>query len=471
MQVHSVLWYLVLVAVVGALLRRVLPGTVGALALLIFALDGKHAALVVSWSDRTYVLAATFAFLGLLFHVKWREGGGARDLALSLVGLALGLASSEAALPIFAYLVAYELLAGPGAAGARLRGLVPAALLLGVGALVYVALGYGCAGSDVFVNPLTQTVDWLRAWPTALPVLMGSVLLSIPAESRGSRRGVVADGRRPGGAGRGGPAPARLLEPAHRRGAPPRALAARRRGPRAAGGGRPLPHRARAVPPSLGGAVAIAVVLARGFAPRERTLGAGARVAGAGALALAHLVGSPIIGWQIQSVTAFISRRGGEVQDALARELDPSRLASQRLVVLAVPSLLYGAYSVPRWWATGQLLPRAWWTISIAPSAHRVTRTAPDTLELELREGRFLGTLFERAHRTPHRPLAAGTVVQLDGASVEVAEVDAEGIRKLRLRFDVPLEDPSLVLLRWKDHALRRFTPPPVGGDADITFE
>jgi len=468
MQVHSVLWYAALVVVIGALMRRVLPSAVGGLALLLFAVDGKHAALVVSISDRNYIVAAAFACLGLLFHVRWREGDGARFLPLSILGLGFGLASSETGLIVYAYLVAYELMAGKGTAGVRLRALLPAALVLGAWGIAYVGLGFGVYGSDMFISPAVRPLDWLRAWPTALPALLGSLLLSVPAEFAEPDRWTWVSA-----VGLFGFAVVGLLL----RVCWGRLGAEERRHVRwmLAGGVLALPTALVMAPtvrqllmPSLGGAVAVGTVLARSFSPRKHGAWGWAGAGSAGVLALLNLVGSPITGWQAQSYIGFLSQRTGEVQDGLTHEVDEAKLPSQRIVVLAQPSLIHALYALPRWWATGHTLPRAWWTLSFSPYAQRVTRTAPDTLELEATEGRFFSTLGERAHRGAPYALTQGAVVQLDGARAEITEVDAQGVRKLRFHFDTSVDDPSLVFLQWKDRGLRRVTLPPVGGRFDI---
>jgi hypothetical protein len=46
--------------------------------------------------------------------------------------------------------------------------------------------------------------------------------------------------------------------------------------------------------------------------------------------------------------------------------------------------------------------------------------------------------------------------------------VDSEGVRKLSFTFDVPLEDPSLVLLHWKNRKVHRFVPPPLGNPVSL---
>jgi hypothetical protein len=91
------------------------------------------------------------------------------------------------------------------------------------------------------------------------------------------------------------------------------------------------------------------------------------------------------------------------------------------------------------------------------------TRTGPASLELSLTDTRFLAGVLERNFRGAGFPMAPGATVQLDGMRVTLLETDEQGPKRLGFTFDVPLEDPSLVLLHWKNNALRPLAPPPEG--------
>ncbi len=52
---------------------------------------------------------------------------------------------------------------------------------------------------------------------------------------------------------------------------------------------------------------------------------------------------------------------------------------------------------------------------------------------------------------------------------VTVLEADEVGPTRVGFDFDTPLEDPSFVFLGWRDGAMRRSTPPPVG--ASVSFQ
>jgi hypothetical protein len=78
-----------------------------------------------------------------------------------------------------------------------------------------------------------------------------------------------------------------------------------------------------------------------------------------------------------------------------------------------------------------------------------------------------LGTFF----RSPSRPLGLGQEVALTGMNTEVTTLTADGRpREVRVRFDRPLEHPSLKWLwwDWETGSYEVFTPPRVGSTVSI---
>jgi hypothetical protein len=213
--------------------------------------------------------------------------------------------------------------------------------------------------------------------------------------------------------------------------------------------------------PGLGGSVAVAVVLVAGWRARGgRSRGV---VAGAGVLAFSHLVLAPLFWPLITLGFRTINAQTLSVIQALERELDFQRLPEQRVVTLAVPNPVLGMYAPMILAARGMPQPAAWWALTLSSQPHVLTRTGPSSFELSLTRGRFLTEEFETLFRSPSHPLPQGTQVKLSRMTVTVVEADGEGPRRLGFEFDTPLEAPSLILLHWKDGALRRFTPPPEG--------
>lgn len=463
-QLHSVLWYLAAVAVAGLLYRRLLPGLAAGVAVLLFAIDDAHAVPVGWISNRNALVSAVPAMLGLWLHLEWRERGRAWALPLSVLGLALGLAGGEGALGFFGYVLCYELLGRQGPLRQRLGALVPVALLGLAYVVAYKALGYGAFGSDFYIDPARQPGTWLASALTRVPALLSGLLLSLPSDLALAGTGHLLA---LGAAGLLGVVGVGLLL----RSAWPSLGEDARRHLRWLMAGAflallpvasTLPSNRLLLTPSLGGAAVVAVALTPLWRWRERAwrpLALGAAV-----LVVLHGVAAPYFWWETAAGFRAVSARSERIHGILAQELDSTRLAGQRVAVLAAPDPMVGMYTAARWWMGGGVLPRAWWTLSFSPEVHRATRTGPATLELELERGRFLTTRGERLYRHAGAPVAPGTEVDLEGARVKVLDMDGEGPRRLGVTFDAPLEDPSLVLLYWKEGALRRLEPPPVGG-------
>ncbi|HYO53054.1 hypothetical protein [Archangium sp.] len=463
-HLHSVAWYLGVVALFGVLLRRFLPGSLAVLALLLFTVDDAHL-LPVGWiSNRNALVSTAFALVGLRMHLEWREARKPWAPLLSLAALAVSLTAGESALGVFAYLLAYELSGARGTVVARLRAIAPAAVLA-VGYLgVYKALGYGAYGSTMYLDPVAEPGRYVVAALGRVPALIGG-LLGVPVDLWG-----ITPGSRPVlvGLGLAGLAMLVLLL----RSAWPGLSQEERRHCRwlSAGAALSLLPVTSSMPmsrllfvPSLGASVLLAVVLrhawrSRGQGWRPR----GVAVAG-GVLALFHLVLAPL-SWPAM---AMMIRQLGSGTEQMARkvrgELDSARLPSQRVVVLDARDMGVALYVPVMWALQGQERPRSWWPLSLVQESPIVTRTGPASLALELpRGGHFLTSEFEQVIRSPEHMLGAGAQVKLEGMRVTVLAADAQGPTRLGFEFDTPLEDPSLVFLHWREGTLRRFTPPPL---------
>jgi hypothetical protein len=464
-HLHSIAWYLAMVALFGVLLRRFLPGAIGALALFLFAIDGSHF-MVAGWlANRNALVAAVPALFGLWMHLEWREARRPWALPLSLAGLAVGLLGGETALGLFAYVLAYELLGAPGPLKERLRSIAPAALL-GLGYLVlYKARGHGASGSGSYMDPLGEPGRFLLGALVKLPVLLGGLVLEVPADIWLVGPSVHLPLVVLGLFGLG-------LLGVLVRAAWPSLTGDERRHSRWLFLGAALsllpvlatfPSNRLLLVPGLGGLVAVAVVLVYAWRSRARGWRPRGVAVGAGVLALTHLVLAPLL-WPVMVLAIRQANLQTQpVFQTLETELDYTRLPEQRVVVLPIPLPGFAMYLPMIQGTRGMPRPRAWWALSMSPEPHVLTRTGPNSLELSLTQGRFLTHELERVFRSPTYPLPQGARVELEGMTVTVLEADAEGPKRLGFDFDVPLEDPSLVLLAWKDGLLRRTTPPPVG--------
>jgi hypothetical protein len=458
-HVHSVLWYVALIAVLAALFKRTVPGLLGGVALIVFALDEAHFIPVAWLANRNALIATTPAFLALFFHLRWREDGKRWALPASLLCWALGLCGGETAIGVMGYVAAYEVLAAKDPLSRRALSLLPlGALFVGYVAL-YRANGYGGYGSGVYLDPGSQPLKWLSELPARWLSLVGGALLNTPSElgalSATARLIAYASGafaivvfallaRRAW----------RTLEPEQRRHV--RWLVAG-----AALSLLPLastfPSNRLLLVPSVGASVLIAAAIC----------GAG-RLA-AGLLGAMHLV-LPIPVWALQFYVGFAAVAYGErtMRDV---EIDPARIASQRVVVLGAPDPMTGAYLPLMRALNGEPAPYAWFALAVTPYDHRMTRRGPTTLVLEATEGQFLTSFPEQLFRGVDFPMLPGDTVALEGVNVSIEAVNDKGPTRIAFDFDRPLEDPSMLMLTWKDGALRRHTPPAVGVSEDLHVE
>jgi len=179
-HLHSLLWLGALVAMAGACYRRFLGASwVAGLAALLYAVDEAHG-IPVGWiANRNALITGTLGLAALLLHDRARRRGGVPLLAPLVLGAAL--LAGEAAVATMAWLVAYGLVVDTGSWRARLGSLAPAATVLVAWRAAYRWLGYGTAGSGVYIDPATSPGDFLTQLPARVVLLLADQLWSVPS--------------------------------------------------------------------------------------------------------------------------------------------------------------------------------------------------------------------------------------------------------------------------------------------------
>jgi hypothetical protein len=197
-HVQSMLWFAAAVVLVGAIYRRVHGATaIAGLAVLLFAVEDAHA-MPIGWiANRNAVVALVFGLLTLWAHIGWRRDGGPARLAAALIFFAAGLAAGEAVVGTAAYLVSWQLTMEQGRWSKRLAVLAPYALLLVGWRLLYTTLGYGCAGSDLYIDPLADPPAFATALVERVPVMLGGLWSQLTIDAwaavgRSGQLGLVA---------------------------------------------------------------------------------------------------------------------------------------------------------------------------------------------------------------------------------------------------------------------------------------
>jgi hypothetical protein len=458
-RLQGACWFIALVASLGLVLRRALPGPIGTLALIVFTISGIHASLF--WNaTRHIVIAGALGMIALAAHVHWRETGWRSGRILSVVGFALSLTASEAALGIMAYLFAYEACSAPGDGKERSRAVGPELVLLAAYLAMYLLTGLGAAGGGGYADPLKAPVAFLVQLPARWLFLVGALI-----GGGGADLWILRPDLRWALTLLGGAlvlAVALLLRAVwasaseeDRRGS--RWLIAGAAAAAVPFVGTPIGSRCLVLP-MLGGSVAIAFVLQRGWKALRHRPGVGHKVVSAGCVLLAviHLGIAPIA----RLASPYVMREVLHERLVTAMqqvELDPERLARQRVVVLRAPDFIVGLH--PFFFRTLYRLPmpRSWRTLSWAPYPHRFTHTAAETLELALVDGQL---------EAPS--LAVGDVVELDGMRATVLARGSRGPSRVEFAFDRPLDDPGLYFLTWRAGRLQHVVLPAIGQEISL---
>jgi hypothetical protein len=175
MHVHSAIWFAAVIFLVTVLYRRLMtPLWVAALAALFYTLDDANYFPAAWIANRHQLPALFFAILVLLMHDRWRRHNSAAAAVAAPFFLLLSLLSTEAGIAAFAYLFAFALTIDRGPWRRRLAGLAPALLVIVFWRVIYNAMGNGAAGSGFIIDPAREPLRYASALPKrALILLMG----------------------------------------------------------------------------------------------------------------------------------------------------------------------------------------------------------------------------------------------------------------------------------------------------------
>jgi hypothetical protein len=465
-RLHSLGWFLAILAVVTAINRRFLTPGVAALATLIYALAAAHA-LSISWiAARHTLVSSAFALLAFWLHVRHREDLSRSGAWLGPLVLMAGLCAGEMALGGIALIAAFELLGHRDGLLRRLVALAPAASIALIYLGLYLSLDYGAQSSGGYVG-LDGRVSSLLTIARHFWILLGEMVSGIPSDAV-----IVATPNQQAVAAWCGVGAALVAwavasaswghwEARHRNAIgwmAAASLGAALPGTFSILGGRVL---TMALVPASG---VMAVLLSAGAsAIRDRTKGLSVRILlsiALGIFALLHLVFAPFVR---VAMGLNVTNIAYALQDQMRRV--PSCPGVMVMVAAADPTI---SMYVPAALVLEGRAPERVRLLSMAAVDHRierVTRTGFDLVSNRSGEGR---TIWERLYRGA--PVPAGTRVTMGSFDVQVVE-DREGA-PVRTRFDFgePLDSPHLCFVQWRDGNLARLTPPGPGETVDLPY-
>ena len=467
MYVHSLVWFGGVLAAAGWFYRRIESSAfVAGLAALLYAVDHVHGPAVAWLSNRNALIATLFGLLTLILHDRARERAG---LAAKLAGpaaLALGLLAGEFAIGAAGYLLAYALLLDKKGWRAGLVSLLPYLVVIGAWQIFYKLNAFGVHGSGVYVDPARDPGRFLAALPARLLVMVAAEVGFLPSDALtlgpptavpmvvGAALAMLA-------------AAAILIVPLLRADKVARFWA--------------LGMVLAAVPvaasfPSdrvlffvgLGAMGVLARVLATALDRKSPYAGSLLERAVALGLGLVHLALSPAA---LPARAMQMQLLGGTIQRATAVLDGVPNLPERTVVVLNAPLDIFATYIQAE--RAFERRPRSehFYPLSSAGTELRVTRSGPAELTLE-RERGFLYTPLEQHYRSAVTSLPPGSRIELSGLTAEVVAATADGRpARVRFRFPVPLESPSLLFLYWKDDRYLIFEPPGLGSSVTLPAE
>ena len=431
-HLHSLLWWLAMLAALGWALRPILGRRWTWVAVALYGFDDAHAFPLAWLANRAALISGAFGWLTLGLYV--RRASWAWVATFSAASMSAG----EYGLSALVYVGAYAVVLDPRPWRERTRALAPVLVPVALYLVLHRVGGFGAEHSGVYLDPAADPIafagavferaprllvdmatgmplSWLHHVPTG--AMWGLALLVL-----GSSFGLV-----------------RWLQPQ---------------------------HRGVAVWALLGAGLAVVPVCASFLTERLTVLaGVGVHVSSAGILAAAAQrlierrwsvatavavlvsaalsVGHVYVAAQSSAAKVDAARRFNAAGLALADAMpvEDARASEERWVLLAVgdPMLLV---HLPHLRAmTGHPRPRAFTVLCLSPGPLSMRRTSPQSLEITADAG-WLQTPLEQFFRRPDRPLP--DVSGFDELEVEVVERVGDVPRTLRFTFSRSLEDPSL---------------------------
>ncbi len=466
-HLHSLLWFLGMVAVVGWLHRRLLPVPLAAVATVGYAVAAAHLMPVAWLAARHPLVSGVPGLLALAFHLRAREDGWKPGRLLAPLMLVVSLLAGEPALGAVALLGAYEVFGRREGWRRAAVALAPFAVVVAVYLTFYAAQGYGARGSAAYLTPAGAPGAFLSTVGQRVLVLLGELVVATPSDAVASVPPLQPVFAVWGGLVTLG---ALLLLRALRgrlselerntlRWLLPGGLASVIPGAVGVIGGRVL------VIPLLAGTALVAVLLVRGWeaarAPeRTRLTRVGLRTVVV-VLGLGHFLTGPLF----RVVMGVVLGQIAEAQWSIARTAPPCD-GTLVLVAGADPTI---ASFVPAAMILLGRSPRHFQLLSSAPHDHEVERTSDSSIDLVVRTDERKVGFWEQVHRDVSP--APGTEVRLPGLHVTVKESVEAGPMRVHFDFGRPLESPELCFMRWHDGALRPLALPPPGHAVAVPHE
>ncbi len=449
-HLHSLAWYGAAVVAAAHLLRRLVGAPAAAMATLAFAVDPAHV-MPLGWlANRPALAAAALGLAAVSAHVAHRSRSPGTSMASATLFTA-ALLAGEYAFGALAYVVTWELAAGPGQSRCRIASALAFAVPGFFYAALHVGLGYGARGSAVYLDPIAEPLASLGALPGRLAALVWTEAGGAVAISKvGAGLALVAL------------VPLAVVLPrAARVMSCPREVTALALG--ALLGMLPVaataPNVRLLVLPSVGGAACIAVVVASAVLRRDGRL---VTLAAAALVGVTHFVVAPL-------ETAAQSRAWRALTDGARARYAASDLSADAGVTnvlvggLHLFDVLYPPFERR---AAGHETSATWRILATSAATLTVERAGDRTLIVAAEGGALCVDQTAVLFRAPSAELSPGDTTSAAGLRVRVLEAGPAGPTRIAFEFDHDLDAPRLRWLASAPDRLRRASLPARGRPA-----
>ncbi len=431
-HLHSLLWWLAMLAALGWALAPVLGGRWAWLAVAVYGFDDAHVMPLVWLANRAAIVSGVFGWLTLGLYVRKRPWPW---LAASSAAC---MAAGEYGLSALAYVVVYAAVVDRRPWKERAAALAPVLVPVAVYLVLHRAGGYGARYSGEYLDPASEPIAFAGALLERAPRLLidmgtGSPLRLLAEWSVPAVWGTAALVL--GGLW----AAVRWLHPE---------------------------QRATARWAILGALVAVVPVCASFLSERLTVLASvGVHVLSAGVI-VAAIEGIAGRRWTLATLVptvaalpilfghGFVASQTSKAKTDWVRDfnaagldlaermpVDDARAAEERWVLLAAGDPMMLVYPPHLRAMGGHRRPRRWTVLCIASGTVSMKRVSARAIEITAASG-WLQTPLEWFFRRADRPLPE--VVEIDGLQAEVVAREGDVPTTMRFTFDRPLQDPGL---------------------------
>lgn len=423
----------------------------------------------VSWiANRHTALTAAFAALGFFFYLRGRRDTDRRQVLAGWIGMLLALASSESGLGVWAMALAYELLLSDRPRQNRFKNGAAIIVACLTYLAAYVFFGFGARYSEAYIGPHTEPLTILSEMSGRFVAVMGEWILGFPAAAW------FLPEARPASATAGAVAIALLIATVALGW---RCLDARDRRSVVALGvggfaaflpGLPAPPSGRLlVVAMLGLMPALATLIVAAMTYVRSIESRGARVVRwipMSLLLLGLLVFNPLM--RVAHMVDMLRRADAE-RELVAAGLDGCE-AGSTVFILSSRDLVTAIYAAHMLDELRE--PRGFFTLTVAPAAVELRRSAPETLELRAVDGSLVAGMMLSLFRPPGSPLRPGDRIERESVTIEVAEVDGSNLASLRLHHPRSFPEREVCFVRYDGSVIVPIGLPAVDEEIRVEF-